>query len=288
VGLVRYEGWPAVVLWLAWRRDPRALISCWGIAAWLLARYAFGVRGHAFSPVDFDDWEGLASRTTLSSWLHDAWKWARMEWLSGGATVLGFAAFGAWWRWRDRWVAYMLLNLGAQLAALAGWLAGLEVATYRMLVVPTAVATLPAALGAGIAWERWPRLRPALAVAMVAFLGVAFWEAEREARVEARLNSFERHAAKQMRLQCEDCRWAVTPRTGIGTRDRHDGCEVLQGTTGWRHGKEFVCMTWPDAATHATTGTVTWTGMGYAVRVDPKDATADGAATPAGRLAPRE
>ncbi len=269
VGLVRYEGWPAVMLWVVWRRDPRALLAGWGMGAWLFARYALHVRGHALSPVDFDDWEGLTARTTVASWFHDAWKLTRIEWLSGGFTELAFAAAGAWSRWRQPWVAYMLLNLGAQLAALAGWLAGLEVATYRMLVVPTAVACLPAALGAAWAWERWPRWRKGLVVALAVFLGVAAWESQREARVETRGSAWERHAARLMDAQCPECVWLVYPRGHIGTRDRHDGCEILQGVLGWHHGKDFVCATWPDAATYTTQGEARWTGMGYRVLREP-------------------
>lgn len=271
VGLVRYEGWPAVAIWIVWRRDPKALAASWGILVWLSARYALGLRGAAFSPVDFDDWEGLASRTTLGSWLHDAWKWVRMEWLSGGVTVVALAGLGAWTSRQQRVVRYMIVNLAAQLAALAGWLAGLEVATYRMLVVPTAVATLPAALGAAWAWQRWPRLRLVLVGALAVFLGVAAWESQREGRVEMRGNAWESFAARRMAGLCADCLWRVTPREGIGTRDRHDGCEVLQGITGWRHGQEFVCATWPGAEELETRGEVVWREVGgYLVDVTPR------------------
>ncbi len=267
IGLVRYEGWPAVLLWMLWRRDPRALAAGWGIAVWILGRYAFGWRGHAFSPVDFDDWEELARRTTLATWSHDAGEWLLMEWLSGGFVVLGFAAAGMAARWRDRWgwIGYMAVNLAAQTAALAGWLAGLEVATYRMLVVPTAVAALPAAMGVAWTWDRLPRWRVALVLGLAGFLGVASWEAHREARVEARGTSPERRAATLMRSYCKDCRWRVLPRVALGTRSRHDGCEILQGTTELRAGVDFVCMGWPESEAVETQAGIYWNGESYSV-----------------------
>lgn len=267
IGLVRYEGWPAVFLWVLWRRDPKALSAGWGIAVWMLGRYALGWRGHAFSPVDFDDWEQLARRTTFATWSHDAGEWLLMEWLSGGFVVLGFAAAGMAARWRDRWgwIGYMALTFAAQTAALAGWLAGLEVATYRMLVVPTAVAALPAAMGVAWTWERLPRWRLALVVGLAGFLGVASWEAHREARSEARGTSPERRAALLMRAYCKDCLWRVLPRGSLSTRSRHDGCEVLQGTTKLRHGTDFVCMGWPGTEAVETQAGVYWNGVNYAV-----------------------
>ena len=33
LGLSRYEGWPYLLLYALWRRDPRALRASWGIAS---------------------------------------------------------------------------------------------------------------------------------------------------------------------------------------------------------------------------------------------------------------
>jgi hypothetical protein len=263
IGLVRYEGWPAVLLWILWRRDPRALAGAWGIVLWLVGRTFLHWKGHAFSPVDFDDWEAMEERTTIRSWTHDAGEWLLIEWLSGGFVVLGFAAAGLATRWRDRWVGYMALNFGAQLAALAGWLAGLEVATYRMLVVPTLVLMLPGAIGVAWVWERLPKLRVATALGLAAFLGVAGWEARREASVESRLTAPERNAALLMKRTCEACVWRVLPRRKLGTRDRHDGCEVLQGTTMLRQGIDFACVGWPGHETLKVDAGLYWDGLTY-------------------------
>ena len=40
------------------------------------------------------------------------------------------------------------------------------------------------------------------------------------------------------------CMLVVTPRSRLGTRNRHDGCEVIQGLTELRQGEGLWCVPW--------------------------------------------
>ena len=67
--------------------------------------------------------------------------------------------------------------------------------------------------------------------------------------------------------RCGDCRFAIRPRTKIGTRDRHDGCEILQGISTLRHGDEFWCQRWGERpSTFVPTHTARWKRGGYVIR----------------------
>jgi hypothetical protein len=273
-GLVRYEGWPCVAIWLLWRREPRSLASVWGIAVWLAGRYLLGWRGHAASPVDFDDWEGLADRLHPESWLHDAGRLLHVAQLGGGLAYGVVAMVGvAWWR-RDSRVWLLLAWLASQVLVTAAWLAGLEVATQRLLVIPVVLSGFLGCLAVARAWERWPRLRAPLVTGMVLLFSLGVIDAWRQSGFEEERLRPEIDALARMSAECPDCVWWVEPRTGLGTRSRHDGCEVLQGISTLRHGRELWCEPWvPAEEVHArrvaATGTVRWRVNAYVVSVEP-------------------
>lgn len=274
VGLVRYEGWAFVLLYMAWRGSPRALLAGWGVAAWLVVYGVLGLRGHASSPVDFDDWEGLSERVTVGDWLNDVGGFGDQAWNAG---TVPLAVAGVWgavvlWKRRRRDVLFLLALLAAQIGITLVWIAGLEIATYRMQVVP---AFLLGLLGAAAAADLWDHVRDARARRLVEAL-LLLWvpaqidEGAREVRMSVNLVSEERAAVRAIQ-EHPDVVWWVEPRAGLGTRNRHDGCEALQGLMDdFRHGEDFFCGPWLTleeslAARPKTNGLVRWADGDYEV-----------------------
>lgn len=275
VGLVRYEGWAFVLLYMAWRASPRALLAGWGVVAWLVVYGVLGVRGHASSPVDFDDWEGLSGRVTVGSWLDDVAGFGDQAFSAGTVPLAVAGIWGAvalWRRGRRRDTLFVLALVAAQLGITLVWIAGLETATYRMQVVP---AFLLGLLGAAAAADIWDGVRDARARRLVEAL-LLLWipgqvdEGAREARMSVNLVSEERAAIGAIE-EHPDVVWWVEPRDGLGTRSRHDGCEALQGMMDdFRHGQDFFCGPWLSleealAARPKTTGLVRWADGDYEV-----------------------
>lgn len=262
LGLVRYEGWPCVLLYIAWRRDFRAGIATWGILVWLAIR-ALGIEGYHASPVNFADWEGLSDRFSWAKYEHDLSMLMYRVANSGGMTWVILGALGLW-TFRSSGLVLLLGALAAsQAAATLAWLAGLEVSTSRMLVIPTALVGTLGALGVAWAEEkvRWKWVAP---VGLMIVLAISLVDSGRRAGVEGFRVRQERLAVEQME-ECPGCTWWVLPRKRLGTRERHDGCEVIQGITDMRHGREFYCAPWVDdgqtSALYATcSGTVRWDG----------------------------
>lgn len=268
LALVRYEGWPCVLLYVAWRRDPRALLAFWGAGLWLALKLGLDLRGYAASPVDFDDWEGLGARTTLATWLQDAGRLFVHAWNSGAVayTVAALVAIRLGWRRRGL-LLLTLIGLG-QVAAVSGWLAGLEVATLRMLVVPAVIAGVLGAAGVGLVW---PRLGGPVRFALVLYgLGMIAYgqrDAWLDVQAEGGRIGVERRLYRAM-LARPDCDWRLTPRRELGTRSRHDGCEVVQGQGALRHGEGFWCTTWapPPPPAKACVAEAAWNGEAYEIR----------------------
>lgn len=263
LGLVRYEAWPLLALYVAWRRSPRALLVGWGAGVWVLGRAA-GWAGHASSPIDyFSDWNGLGSRFTVVGWLQDFGQLLLLALQSGAVVFAVYALVGLRTRARGTWL--LMTMVAVQLAFVAVWMVGLERATPRMLILPTLIAAVVAAVGLARAWDH----RNGRIVALVVLVlggGAGLFDAWTAAGKEARWTRHERRALAKMQ-DCPGCRWWVEPRTEIGPRDRHDGCEILQGVSDLRHGEHFLCAAWPDAAGGASScqGRVTWTGKAYEV-----------------------
>ena len=245
LGLVRYEGWPVVALYLLWRGRPAAMLALWGPLAWLAIKLA-GARGMAPSPIDYADWDGLPQRFHLATYGASAGRLLGQAWASGGLilAMLGLVGLVLAVRRRAPAAGFVGLVLLAQVAAIAGWMAGLETAIVRMQVVPGVLLGLLAAVGLGPLLARRSLQR---AAALCVLPVAAFWTHDglRLARRSAHGFRAERALALQVETAHLDGPWLLSPRTGLGTRDRHDGCEILQGITGWRHGREFWCDKWP-------------------------------------------
>jgi hypothetical protein len=259
--LVRYEAWPLILVWVAWRRQPAALAAVWAMLLWVVVKLAIAPARFAASPVDFDDWEGLSARWSATDLLAALGKLGGQGWQTGGWLLVAAGVAALPLVWRRKGAVIIVVALLGQAAATLGWLVGLETATLRMQAIPAAWLGLLAAAGAAALWQSRPGARPALvAVGLVAGLGFAF-EGVDEARSAVRANRWEQALAADI-AACVECRVGVQPRQGLGTRSRHDGCEVVQGLRGWRHGREFWCLSWappPDDLTH----TVRWEKGGY-------------------------
>lgn len=259
--LVRYEAWPLILVWLAWRRQPAALWSLWAMLLWLVVQAAFAPARYAASPVDYDDWEGLGARLSASGLIASVEKLGAQGWQTGGWLLVAAGLAALPFVWRRKGVIVVVVALLGQAAATLGWLVGLETATLRMQAIPGAWLGVLAAAGAAALWQAWPRARWGLVgVLLVSSIGFAF-EGVDEARRAVRANRWEQTVAAEI-AACAGCRVGVEPRSGLGTRARHDGCEVIQGLRGWRHGREFWCLAWappPDDLTH----TVRWDQGAY-------------------------
>jgi hypothetical protein len=260
LGLTRYEGWPYVFLYLLWRRDPKAILSLWGITLWLFLYGVFGVRGGQPSPINIDDWEGLTDRFRPWNWLGDVLDLAKMGVNSGGITWMILGAVSLYQRRTLKILWLLSAMILVQLVITGVWMVGLGEEIARMLVVPGMLAALLAAPGIGALWGR---LRWAGIAGGLWMMGVGvFYTTSFVQNSAADDSSPERRLIEKM-VQCEDCTWWMEPRTGLGTRQRHDGCEVVQGLSQMRVGQQFWCSRWipeeqwPEARKKCT-GEIRW------------------------------
>ena len=275
--LVRYEGWPVTVLYIIWRRNPRAFIALWGALLWVGIKW-IGIESNASSPIDYADWEGLDTRfstTVLSTSLSKLW----IQMVDTKGIVLLVLGLGGWfhlWRAKRPWTLWLGLVLAGQLVALVGWLVGLETATYRMQAVPGVLLGLFVASSSGLLWAKYGnRTRVALTVSGIALAVLFTVQGFDNSKRSTRAVRWETRLVETM-SNCPECRYLIQPRTGIGTRDRHDGCEIIQGLSMALHGGQFWCQAWEDApvdfgATHAAR----WRKGGYVIR-DARDSDREG------------
>lgn len=273
IGLCRYEGWPYLAVYCLWRRDPRALRAFWGVALWIALRWGAGLTGFRASPIDYDDWEGLGARFSPISFAQDVGHlllislyYSSIAWAAAG----GIGAWLAWLRLPEQrpQIALLLALLGGQIVTTLFWMAGLEGPISRMTIIPTLLCAVLAGIGVASVYDDlpgWGRaavapVRVLLLVLGIDYLSGALTHEIRE--VEPELAAAERIAA------CPGCTWWIEPRAGLGTRDRHDGCEVIQGLTELRHGVDFYCGPWlpreERAARRAEAdGLLLWNGKRY-------------------------
>lgn len=247
LGLVRYEGWPVVALYVWWRRDKKSLRALWGAAVWLTIR-AVGPEGFRASPVSFADWDGISGRFGDMAWFAHLAHLGQKTWVSGGWLWLVFAGVFALRARGERTGMFLGLVLLSQVAATLAWMTGLEAAVSRMMVMPISLASVMAAPAAAWVWARTP-WRWVRGIALV--LGALFMARRvNDACVRVALEVVYRRpeqGALMMMKQCPTCVWWVDPIIGMGTRLRHDGCEAIQGLSELRSGEDFWCALWvPD------------------------------------------
>jgi hypothetical protein len=269
--LCRTEGWLLVVLYMVWWRDKTSLRSLWGVLLWLGWKWGIGLEPYRPSPVSYADWEGLGERFDWVLLTESLVKHGR-HWVSSGGWILwpgGLA--GAWWLFKHseaggarRWgVSLVWVALVAQLGSTVLWMVGLETATVRMTLLPGIMLAVLSAVALGAVLPRLPRLARALGVFSLCSLGLYFaadgWIAAHHA---SRMVRWERVVVLRME-QCPDCYFQIEPRVDLGTRARHDGCEIIQGISNWHHPEDFHCQSWPEEPIRAPTHR-SWWDSGYA------------------------
>ena len=268
LALVRYEGWPIAILYILWRRDPRATLAAWGMLAWLVVK-AIGMDGYAASPIHYADWEGLDTRFDGAVLSASLAKLGRLSVTTGGIWLYGLLLPAAFILLRSRIVGagFFLLVFGGQLLITVAWMTGLETAIIRMHLLPGTLAGLLVAAAIGLVWpnlKSW--MRPLALIAAIAMMVGFSRQGFQNARVSIKGVKHEVRLLDKIE-RCGDCRFVVRPRTKIGTRDRHDGCEILQGISSLRHGEEFWCRRWGDRpSAFVPTHTARWKRGGYVIR----------------------
>lgn len=269
LALVRYEGWPLLALYVLWRREPRAALALWGVVLWLGLKAAGLTEGHRSGLVDFfEDWEGLGRRFALGPWLRDLAVLGRHALDTGTLPLLALGLPGLLLGLRRRTPGVGLLGFAllGQVGVTALWIVGLESAMVRMLVVPGMALGVLAAIALGWLWERAGRpAQLALVAGSLLFAAWGFHSGLNNAIESTRGLRPDLELGRQME-DCEGCVFAVTPRGGLGRRDRHDGCEVVQGSTRLLAGRDFTCTTWGEPALAGTTHLARWDGRRYEIR----------------------
>lgn len=271
--LCRTEGWVVVALYVLWWRDRASLRSLWGIGLWLGWKWGIGLNPQRLGPVSYADWEGLSDRfqwtTFMDSLVKHLGHWQR----NGGWLLAAMASAGLWQsvrssNWKTALLSkpanlFILFVLMAQMASTLGWMVGLETATVRMTLVPGILLAILSAVWLGQNWPSWPRIVRRLGAIALVLLGLFYaadgWVAAHKANRAVR---WERVLVLQME-QCDNCYYEVRPRRGLGTRDRHDGCEILQGISDWHHPTDFFCTTWPGEPLRTPTHRARWKKRGY-------------------------
>lgn len=267
VALTRYEGWPILLMYLAWRRDKRALIALWGPSLWLIVKW-LDTPAYIPSPIDYADWNELSSRFSVQTYLSHWQRFGLQSFESGalGVWILALPAVYRSLKEQKRLAVLLIGILISQWMAVAGWIAGLETAIQRMQVIVT-VISMPFCAGTLARIKPIPKWGWLLSGTVISALWIQFAIDTTQRNQKSFIH--ERELASAI-TACNDCLWVVHPRQGLGTRDRHDGCEILQGVSPFHHGKEFWCAAWGDAEFQPT-HVAKWKKRGYNIQVLSED-----------------
>lgn len=246
LALVRYEGWPLIIVhWILRRNWKAVLFSSWGMLLWLAIRHFQWLEPHMASPDTFSDWHELSENLTPRR----AKNLFRQLWLmfdSSGTGWFLLATIPMLTRWRQwTYTQWMLFwAFWGQCAALGGWLFSLGIAFSRMMVLPVMLVAPFSIVGLAWAWNRLDGWKQK--IYWVAILALCGWTL-RDVYID--IEAFNKHNRWERALvddieSCEGDVWSIYPRIHNGPRSRHDGCEVVQGLTNLRVGEEFSCIPW--------------------------------------------
>jgi hypothetical protein len=244
MALVRYEGWPLIVVHAIIRRSPWAVFSFWGC---VLLGFGYGfdlIHPYQASPDSFEDWNDLSGhlKPRLVSFvmyrLAVITEFSGTNWLLIGILLFPFIRNKNSTHWM------LLLTALGQICATIGWALSLGVAFSRMMITIALPSAILLVVFVSQRWPNWKRWQRSILV-----LGVVGWTGWtlRDAYVDYSSYSkgirFELELINQME-RCPDDYWGIDPRVHPGRRARHDGCEVVQGLSEMRAGYDFSCMIW--------------------------------------------
>ncbi len=262
LALVRYEGWPLIIVHCLLRRDRYCFVSIWGMVLWGVIKYFHWLEPFMASPDSFSDWNELSTHLTPRKARHLFRQlWLMFDSSAAGWFLLSVIPVLQWWKKWDYRHWMLFWSFFGQCAALLGWLFSLGVAFSRMMVLPVLLMGVFSALGWGWMWSRFPGRKRILLI--ISLIGVCYWTL-RDVYID--LSAFNKHNRWERALVddinlCNGDIWSVYPRIHNGPRSRHDGCEVIQGLTNLRAGLDFNCIQWgwggPEATMLATWNTQT-------------------------------
>lgn len=248
LALVRYEGWPLIIVhWLLRRNVKAVLLSSWGMILWLCVKQFGLLTPYMASPDSFSDWNELSSNLNARKVRH----LVRQLWLMFDSSAAGWFLLAAvpvltqWRKWDYRhWMLFWAF--WGQCAALVGWLFSLGIAFSRMMVLPVMMLAPFSILGFMWAWKRWKDVLWKRSLFLLALVGMSGWTM-RDIYIDIKAfnkhNRWERALVEEIN-QCEGDVWSIYPRIHKGPRARHDGCEVVQGLTNLKAGEDFSCVPW--------------------------------------------
>ena len=248
LALVRYEGWPLIVVhWLLRRNVKAVLLSSWGMVLWLSIKHFGFLTPYMASPDSFSDWNELSSNLNPRKARH----LLRQLWLMFDSSAAGWfllATIPMLPRWRSwdyrHWMLFWAF--WGQCAALIGWLFSLGIAFSRMIVLPVMIMAPFSILGLLWSWNRWKGSlwkRSAFIIGLIAMSAWTIRDIYIDITAFNKHNRWERALVKDID-QCEGDTWSIYPRIHNGPRSRHDGCEVVQGLTNLKAGEDFSCVPW--------------------------------------------
>ena len=257
LAFVRYEGWPLIIAHVFFRRSWRALIALWGCVV-LGMLYALDlVHPYQASPDSFADWNDLSGNLKPRVVSFVAYRLGVITEFSGTQWLLLGALFFPWLKNKTTTHWMLLLTVLGQLCATLGWALSLGVAFSRMMITIAVPASMLAVLFLAQRWPEWSRWKRLLLV--MGLLGWTAWTL-RDAYVDYSSYSkgirFEASLIEEMK-RCPNDFWGIDPRRHPGKRNRHDGCEVVQGLSDFRAGFEFSCMIW-NGPTRPVTLRASW------------------------------
>ena len=252
--LVRYEAWPLLWVHLYLRRKREALICLWGILALMLLGILGWNEPFMPSPDSFDDWNGL-NDVSVKKTRRLFKNFVIVLYNAGGFYFigLGLLVFYKHKLKKEEWMLFFIFV--GQLSAVIGWILSLGITFSRMLIllcIPIFV------LAAAVLDRNWSKIGDGKIIIVSGFVILSYWslfDAYRDNVLYKESIKWEVNLLKNMR-KCAFDTWEITPRPHPGPRNRHDGCEVIQGLSSMRAGQDFDCTTWswdhPTATMSAT------------------------------------
>lgn len=244
LAMVRYEGWPLIIAHVFFRRSWSALIAFWG-CAFLGVLYACDwVHPYQASPDSFADWNDLSGNLKPRIVSFVAYRLGVITEYSGTQWLLLGVLFFPWLKNKSNVHWMLLFTVIGQICATVGWALSLGVAFSRMMITIAIPASMLAVLFLAQLWPRWARWkRILLGIGLVAWTGWTLRDAHVDYKSYSKSLRFEVDLIDLMK-RCPNDFWGIDPRKHPGKRNRHDGCEVIQGLSELRAGFDYSCMIW--------------------------------------------